>query len=461
MHEQTSPPDPGPSWAAYTPTKEAAWDLRRVVHLHRRAGFAATWEELQRDLKDGPARSIDRLLAGKARSQGVPPGFDSVAAALADNPGDAGRLKAWWVYRMLFGPDPLAERLTLLWHNHFATSIEKVRAVGLMRRQNDTFRRLARAPFGKLLHAAAREPALLVWLDAPSNRKGQPNENLARELMELFTLGVGNYSEKDVKEAARALTGWNVAEEQFREDPRRHDDGEKTILGKKGRWKGDDLVKILLDHPATARRLAWRLCELLMGEGAVDDEAVKALADGLRKRDLDVGWAVETVLRSRAFFAERNLGSRVAGPVEFVVNSARALEMFAPAPSTLVLADWCARLGQDLFAPPNVGGWKGGRDWLSPQTMIGRANFAAALVAGRLSGRAAPLDALALARKHGRAAGLDDVLTFYAELLLGGAPSPAWRRRLLAELGPKPALDAGVCRRLVVLVLSSPEAQLL
>src|SRR5262249_40583153 len=148
----------------------------------------------------------------------------------------------------------------------------------------------------------------------------QPNENLGRELMELFTLGIGHYTERDVKEAARALTGWTVAMGQFKEDAGIHDAGEKTILGKTGRWKGEDLVSMLLDHPATSHRLAFRVCELLMGEGVVDAPALEALVAGLRQHDLDIGWAVETVLRSQAFFAEANLGSRVLGPVEYVVG---------------------------------------------------------------------------------------------------------------------------------------------
>src|SRR5207247_582229 len=140
------------------------------------------------------------------------------------------RLKAWWFYRMMFGPDPLGEKLTMMWHNHFATGLAKVQDLAAMRRQNDRFRKLAHAKFGELLNAAVREPALLIYLDAPANRKGHPNENLARELMELFTLGVGNYSEADVKEAARALTGWTVNEGQFIEVAERHDSGMKTIL---------------------------------------------------------------------------------------------------------------------------------------------------------------------------------------------------------------------------------------
>src|SRR5262249_34472567 len=149
----------------------------------------------------------------------------------------------------------------------------------------------------------------LVWLDAPSNRKGQANENLARELMELFTLGVGHYTEQDVKEAARCLTGWKVAQDAFRAWAPEHDDGDKTVLGRRGRWTGDDLVCILLEPPATSHRLAWRLCEWLMGEKVVEAAALDALAAGLRAHGLDIGWAVETVLRSRAFCAEANLGS--------------------------------------------------------------------------------------------------------------------------------------------------------
>src|SRR5947207_150520 len=233
--------DPKGAWAPYAPGDDAPWDLRRVVHLHRRAGFAATWNELQRDLRDGPAKSIERLLNGRTR-EGMPENFDSVAQQLADSAQTSGRLKAWWVYRMFHSPDPLGERLTLLWHNHLATSNDKVNNPMAMRRQNDIFRSHGRGPFGTLLQAVVHDPALLIWLDAPANRKDRPNENLARELMELFTLGVGHYTETDVKETARALTGWKLAQGEFRDWAPEHDDGGKTILGHRGRWKGDDLV---------------------------------------------------------------------------------------------------------------------------------------------------------------------------------------------------------------------------
>src|SRR5262245_10057711 len=235
---------PATPWEAYTPDAKSPWNLRRVVHLHRRAGFAASWSVLQKDLKDGAEASINRLLKGESNAY-TPADFADTAVVLADAAATAGeinRLKAAWFYRMLFGPNPVGERLVLMWHDHFATGNAKVRNVRSMRRQNDLFRTHAQAKFATLLNAVVRDPAILEYLDAPANRKGHPNENLARELMELFTLGIGNYTETDVKEAARCLTGWSVEEDMFAESATRHDDGEKTVIGKTGKWTGTDLV---------------------------------------------------------------------------------------------------------------------------------------------------------------------------------------------------------------------------
>lgn len=463
MKAELDPSQLGGPWAPFIPGPDAPWDRRRVVHLHRRAGFAAPWDRVGRDIKDGPEASVGRLLDGKAEVQPVPDGFEATSTLLADAAvasDDPARLKAWWIYRMTFGPDPLGERLTLMWHDHFATSNLKVANLAAMRAQNDLFRRNARAPFGTLLAEAVRDPALLAWLDAPANRKGHPNENLGRELMELFTLGIGHYTEADVKESARALTGWTTEEGAFRNVPARHDDGPKTILGRSGAWTGDDLVRILLESPATSVRLAKRICGTFLGEGVVDASAVEALAAGLREHHLDIGWGVATVLRSRAFFAEANLRTRMLGPVEYVLGPVRALELLEPPPSTLVLADWAARLGQDLFYPPNVGGWPGGRTWLSTRAVIGRANFAAALVDGRGVGRPAPFDPLALAERHGQGHAQDTTITFLAELLLGSVPSPAWRDRITANLGPETSWGPEPARRAAAIILACPEAQL-
>jgi uncharacterized protein (DUF1800 family) len=450
-------------WAPYRPTPETPWNLRRVVHLHRRAGFAATGEELRRDLEHGPEASVDRLLAGRILPAAASAEFERTSATIAEAAVATGvpdRLKAWWLFRMLLGPDPLGERLTLMWHNHFATGNQKVNDLAAMRRQNDLFRRFARAPFGELLNAAMRDPALLIWLDAPANRNGHPNENLARELMELFTLGIGHYSEGDVKQAARALTGWTLADGAFLEFAANHDLGEKTILGQSGKWAGSDLIRLLLEHPATARRLAGRLCETFMGEGTVPPEGADELAEGLRAHHLDIGWGVATILRSRAFFATANLGTRIVGPVEFVVAAVRALECLDPPPSTLSLATWSTRIGQDLFYPPNVGGWAGGRTWLNSRGMIARVNFATALTSGRELGLARPPDVLRLAGGGGREEGLDRVVVSIAEHLLGADPGAAWRDRIARSAAAGSTSLSESARRVAALVLSSPEAQL-
>ena len=391
-------------WKPYTPSSSQPWNFARAKHLHRRAAFGATWSELQRDTADGPEQSVSRLLDGRPRIDGQRGDFEQMSQIIGDaatGSSDENRLKAWWLFRMLFTPDPLREKMTLLWHNHFATSNLKVQDLLLMKRQNEFLRQSATAKFGALLAGILRDPAMLVWLDANSNRKGHPNENLARELMELFTLGVGNYTEDDVKQAARALTGWTVkrAEVRFRED--RHDAELKTILGRKTRFDARSLATSLLNHEATSQRLAWRLCDMFMGEGVANDAATEELAAGLRKRDLDIRWAVERILRSALFFSDENIGSRVSSPVEFVLASVRSLELFARPPSTLILAEWCSRLGQDLFRPPNVGGWNGGRSWLTSRTIIGRSNFAAALVAGDLRAPASPPSLETLAKKWG------------------------------------------------------------
>jgi uncharacterized protein (DUF1800 family) len=433
-------------WASYVPDKNVPWDMRRVVHLHRRAGFAATWDEIQRDLKEGPEASINRILEGKSRSSGVPDDFSAFADLLADQAlatPEPSRLKGWWVYRMLFGSDPLTERLTLMWHNHFATSNLKVNHLALMRRQNETLRSLCRAPFGRLLCAMLRDPALLVWLDAPANTNGHSNENLARELMELFTLGIGHYSEDDVKQAARALSGWKLVGEEARLVPVRHDASAKVILGRSAAFDADGLAALLLDHPATSRRLAWRLCHEFFGEMATDERVVDALAEELRVRQLDIGWGVGTVLRSRLFFEAANLRQRIASPIDYVLGSVRALEILDPAPSTPVLADWCGRLGQDLLYPPNVGGWTGGRNWITTRSALGRTNFAAVLVGVDSASRSTSFDPIALAARHGQRRNP----SFFAQLLLGAD-------------GPEVPLDAlGPARRALVRLLASPEAQ--
>src|SRR5438132_2224859 len=196
-------------WVPYEPTADDPWDLRKFAHLHRRAGFGATWAELQRDLKAGPAESVDRLLNPPDES-GEERELLAVLqhGVLTSRETEVERSKAYWLYRILFHPDALREKMTLFWHNRFATSNAKVKSAALMLRQNELLRRHALGDFAELLTAILNDPAMLVWLDGGGSRKEKPNENFAREFLELFTLGIGPYTEKDIREAARAFTGW-------------------------------------------------------------------------------------------------------------------------------------------------------------------------------------------------------------------------------------------------------------
>lgn len=447
-------------WTPYVPDGAQPWDRRRVVHLHLRAAFGACMSEIDRDLADGPEKSISRLFAGEGQS-GVPEGFAEFAEVIGQSAVDSGspeRLKAWWLYRCLFSPQPLVERLTLMWHNHFATSNLKVLDLKLMKQQNDLLRSEALSPFGKLLAGMAHDPAMLVWLDASSNEKGHPNENLAREIMELFTLGIGNYTEDDVKQSARALTGWTVRQGLFRDRPASHDAEPKTILGQTGAWTGDDLVRILSDHPATSKRLAWRLVREFFADGVVEPAAVEELADNLRDHQLNIRWAVEVIVRSRLFFSHANIGTRISDPVTYVVRSLRALECWRDPPSSLMLAEWVTRMGQDLFYPPNVGGWNEGKAWLSTRTVVARANFAAALAEGRLSSPARAPELSSLFDGSSETWSAEDGIRGLCDVLFGEASS-----RLISSVKAALPLDGDrerYLRQAMIALIASPRGMM-
>ena len=445
-------------WQPYCPSQQAPWTIERVLHVHRRAGFAATWKEARRDLQEGPDATVSRFLNGNAYLTGVSGRFGEVSQVLADSAVAARnphRLKAWWMYRMIFSPDPLSERLTLMWHNHFATSNLKIANVRMMRHQNDILRSCALGPFRELLQRATKDAAMLRWLDADSNRREHPNENLARELMELFSMGVGNYTESDVRNVARALTGWTTKNGRFHFDSAHHDAGEKELLNQKGRFNGDDVLRIVLEHPATAKRIAWRLYDHFFGEGPCSSTLIGELSEVLRSNGLNIRKTVDVILRSQLFFAEENIRTRVLGPVEFLVGAVRALEMLDPPPSMIVLSEWAARLGQDLFYPPNVFGWTGGRAWINTRSMIGRAAFANALTSGRLQRPQQPVDTDLLCR-HLDHKGFETIVPF-ACALIANDTTEQYQQRIndavayMTTHSPRSVFEA---------TLASPEAQL-
>jgi uncharacterized protein (DUF1800 family) len=456
--------DPAKAWTPYEPGPSTPWDLPKVAHLHRRAGFAAPWAVLQRDLQDGPSASIARVLEGEPRTPDGRPSidFEALADAMDRQLAPAAsltRLQALWFYRMVFTPHPLRERMTLFWHNHFATSQTKVQNGGLMRRQVGLFRRHALGNFKTLLAEVGKDPAMLIWLDSTENRKAHPNENYARELMELFTLGRGRYTEKDIQEAARAFTGWFVRRDAFEEVASQHDDGEKTVLGRTGRFDGDAVPAILLAQPSCAEFLCTKLVRAFVTEvDPVTPELVAPLAEAFRGSGYDVSVPLAMILRSRLFFDPTLRRRRVKSPVEFAVGTVRALEVLKPTVKADALAESCARMGQGLYAPPSVAGWEGGPSWINSTTLLARTNLALALTSTDNADLGKRLDPSALAGRHGFK-GANGLTEFFADLLVQDALDPTLRARI-AAVARSAVGDAAAGREAAVLVLTSPEYQL-
>lgn len=288
------------------------------------------------------------------------------------------QLRAWWCDRMLATRHPLVEKMVLFWHNHFTSSFRDVRNSYHMALQNELFRDEALGNFGDLLHAVSRDPAMLEYLDNRSNRKRKPNENFAREVMELFTVGVGNYTEKDIKEAARAFTGWTFRGNEFVLARRQHDFGKKTFLGKTGRFNGDDILDILLEQPATARLIATKLIRYFVGPNAPKAMAAR-YATLLRASKYEIRPVLLKLFQDPDFYREEVRCSRIMGPIELLVSNARRLGVKPPG---ALIANTGALLGQTLLAPPNVKGWDGGIAWISTSTFLMRGNLASYLVTG-------------------------------------------------------------------------------
>lgn len=280
-------------------------------------------------------------------------------------------LRGWWFGEMLVTPSPFTERMTLFWHSHFVSSLQKVRPTRLMYRQNLLLRKHALGNFRELLHAIARDPAMIVYLDNASNRKGQPNENFARELMELFTLGEGRFSEQDVKEAARAFTGWGIDGEtgEFLFRAGVHDEGAKTVLGRGGILDGREVIDLLLDQPQTAETIVRKLWREFVSP-TPDAQEVARIAADLRGAGYDIRIAVRALLTSNAFYAEANRASLVKSPVELLVGTLRQFKFEVGDPFPFVVMS--RQLGQDLMAPPNVKGWVGGEAWINAGTLLTR-----------------------------------------------------------------------------------------
>ncbi|MFQ5505500.1 MAG: DUF1800 family protein [Planctomycetota bacterium] len=356
--------------AAWQPDRDNPYDISAVVHLLRRTALGHPTSLIARCREAGPTDAVRLLMSGEAPSESEVRLAESLPLVLAsEKPDDLGGF--WWA-RLLLGSHPLALRMSLFWHDHFATSIQKVKSSYWMSEQLASFDRHGLGHFRTLLLEVAKGPAMIRWLDNESNRKGRPNENFAREVFELFTLGRDHYSEDDIKEAARAFTGWRISRERFFFDRQRHDAGNKTIFGRSGRFGGEDVMAMAVEREDCARFLAGKLLASFVGP-EYPSEARAELAHVFREHDGHIGRCLEVLLGSRLFFDPKIRGTRVKGPVEWIVWFMRSLELFA-SPKALNRA--ASRMGQRLLWPPDVAGWDEEGAWISSATWLQRVNLA-------------------------------------------------------------------------------------
>ena len=364
--------EPKWAWSPFQPTAERRWTKELAAHLYRRAGFGATAAQLEAAERLEPAELVAQLVQGGDEASGFSRQMDNLAERALSG-GNVENLAPPWLYRMLKTPHQVLEKLTLFWHGHFATSAEKVAEADLMLQQNQLLRRYALGDFAQLVQEISRDPAMLVYLDSADNRKSHPNENYARELMELFCLGEGHYSEQDVRELARCFTGWEIRRNQFRFNRYQHDFGSKKILGSSGKLDGQQAVEIVLKQATAPRFIAQKLVRfLVMDEPQPAAALVEPLAERLRRDDLHIADTVQLILGSNLFFSAHSVGRKIRSPVEFAVGLLRALEGLT---NVNALAQQLRQLGQGLFYPPSVKGWDGGRTWINSSTLVGRANL--------------------------------------------------------------------------------------
>ncbi len=364
--------DPTWAWEPFAPTEKRPWNHTLAAHLFRRAAFGAPAEQIDAAIKQSPASAVEQVMRGSEDQSDFQGQSDELAKTLLAT-GEPRQLAAWWVYVMLQTPHPLLERMTLFWHGHFATSAEKVTDARLMLDQNRLLRRMALGDFRQLAQEISRDPAMLIYLDSSTNRKAHPNENYARELMELFCLGEGNYSEKDVQELARCFTGWEIKSGKYRFNQFQHDSGAKTVLGSTGAFPEGEAVDYILEQPQAARFIVGKLYRQFIGdEPAPPAELLEPLAIALREHKWQIGYVVQRILGSRLFFSTHAVGRKVRSPVDLAVGLLRSLE---GSTNTQQLAGDLRQNGQGLFYPPNVKGWDGGRAWINSSTILGRANM--------------------------------------------------------------------------------------
>jgi uncharacterized protein (DUF1800 family) len=413
---------PADKWRGdLSPISARDWTAERAAHLLARAGFGGTPEDVARLAAMTPAEAVRSFVhvetadnshlqlfdhsgihdpglepfpesrpaaTDRAKetgeSMGVkvkPTGNRPLQAAtnkffywLRASALETGRVDYWWANRMLTSNAPLQEKMALFWHGHFANNEDKVRDYRKLLNQLELFQAKGLGNFRDLTVAVAQDPAMLSFLDAGKNVKGAPNENFAREIMELFTMGVGNYTEKDVREAARAFTGWNYLDLKFVVNADQHDAGQKTILGRTGNFDGVQIIDIIMQQPVTANFMAGKLYRYFVREDL--DPALQAkLGDILRRNKYEIAPFLEAVFLSKDFYSDASVGTRIQGPVELAISTYKKLGLKS-VPGVPDFNAATGALGQRLHAPPTVAGWAQGRNWITPGLLLERGNFA-------------------------------------------------------------------------------------
>jgi uncharacterized protein (DUF1800 family) len=371
--------DPEFAWQKWSPADQEPWDEQRVRLLYRRGGFGSGPKEIARALKEGPEQCIATLLGEEsqltehARQVEVFEKESGAIAAAVRAGGDIDRLAAWWLHRMLHSPQPALEKTTLFWHGHFATGADKVVDSELMYEQNRWLRQHALGDFRAMVHGISKDAAMLLYLDSATNRKAHPNENYARELMELFCLGEGNYTEKDVQELARCFTGWEIRRKLFRFNEYQHDEGVKTLLGRSEIESGESAIDVVLAQEAMPYFVVGKLVKFfVMDEPQASRQFLEPLVKTFIASDYSIRHVVHQILSSNLMLSLWSVGRKVRSPVEYALEIVRSMEATANLDR---LAKMLRPLGQALFYPPNVKGWDGGRAWINSSTLIGRSNF--------------------------------------------------------------------------------------
>jgi len=480
------------------------FDAVKAAHLLNRAGFGGTPAEVAAVMQQGPIQAVDALLdfpdaGADEQSQtdvpdlsgidGYPKSFKDLRSQLQGKTQEqikeirqklmmANReaieaVMTWWLKRMSTGPHPLQEKLTLFWHGHFTTSAKDEKAASLIWNQNELLRTNSAGNFRTFVRQISRDPAMLDYLNNNENRKAHPNENYARELMELFTLGIGNYTEPDIKNSARAFTGWGHDGDDFIYRKFQHDDGIKYFMGHEGNFDGDDIIDIILTQPACPKFISGELFSYFAYEQP-DESLASALGAVLRDSRFEMRPLIRTILTSKAFYSPTAIGTQIKCPIQLVVGTTRLLDI--PSPEGRQITQSFRQMGQIPLMPPNVKGWPGGQLWINTSTLFVRYNTAVTMVGGGMGGQfggggggggRGPIFNRIMEQRGGQFnpesvgphGAPDQVVDGWVSRLIQRPIDDSKRKILLDALGDQSDNPQAV-KRMVQLIVSMPEYQL-